>query len=263
MGPAILWTSTFNEAALRPARPTTDGIRPVPDSIEESFIPHKTERFRTGPVALSISTLNQAALRQTGPVTQAVRPVPDSPDLLPYRNRSHAEPSWEFQFASTTGASFAACAPPLYEPGTGCITMLRSAWQLWDKPAERASGSETMLSHAELGPALAPFSKIAHPESMQSTINRELRDRIFNPILPQFPRIRFRQSTMEAAKTTIRESRVFAPVDYRWQRNRRVWARGASWKAPARIGLFPACAPSDWPGPLSVARWGSRRSRVN
>ena len=76
MGPAILWTSTFNEASLREARPATVGIRPVPDNIEESFIPHNVNRLPIGPAALSIATLNQAALRETGPAVDVIRPVP-------------------------------------------------------------------------------------------------------------------------------------------------------------------------------------------
>jgi len=353
MGPAILWTSTLNEAALREARPAADVIRPVPDGIAESLIPQAfVERFPAGPAVLSITTLNQAALRESGPTTvvmrpvldgiteslipqefverfptgpavptlnqaalresgpttvvmrpvpdgiaeesflshkvnrfgralaiqwtatvneavlrgapaaiRGVHPVPDCPQVFVFQNRSRLETSWGFPFASPAGASFAAHPAQPYEPmgelggpsAADRAVMPENVPKPWNNPAHRASGMEEMLSPVRVAPARASFRQIAHPESMHSSFDTDLRDRIFNPILPQLPRTHLRPATVEVIGSRLRESRVFAPVGYRWQRHRSLRDRGAPWKIPTRIGLRPPPAPPHWPGPLSAA----------
>ena len=317
MGPAILWTSTFNDASLREARPATGGIGPVPDSVEESFVPHKLNRFPIGPAALSITTLTQAALRESGPTTAVMRPVlggiaesflprmvnrfgtgsaiqwtptmhetvlreatapmrralpvPDCPEVFVFQNRSRLGPSREFPFSTPTGASFAAYAARPHEPmgelagqrDADLVVMPESALKQWNKPSHRASGMEGMLGPVQVAPARASFSKIAHPESMQSSLDTDLRDRIFNPILPQLPRIHLRPATVEIIGSRLRESRVFEPVGFRWQRHRKLRDRGAPWKIPARIGLRPPPAPPHWPGPLPFAEGNDRPARIH
>ena len=318
MGPAILWTSTFNEGALREGRSTTDRIRPVPDSIEESFIPHKMKRLPVGPAALSITTLNQAALRETGPTTNAIRPVPDGiaesfiphkanrfgtgpaiqwtatvneavlreatapmrgvhpvpdcPQVFVFQNRSRLGPSWRFPFATPTGASFATYAAQPYEPigepggqpDADRVIMPESALKPWNKPAHSACGMEEMLGPVQVAPARASFREIAHPESMHYSLRAtDLRNRIFNPILPQFPRTHLRPATIEVIEPRLGGTRVFAPVGFRWQRNRKVRDRGAPWKIPTSIGLHPQPAPPHWPGPLSVTERDDRPTRFH
>ena len=128
-----------------------------------------------------------------------------------------------------------------------------SAHRRWNVPRGRALGNEGMLRAVRLAPVLAPFSKIADPESMHSSFAEELRDRIFNPVLPPFPRTRMRPAGVETTTPRFRIAYVFAPVDFRWQRKRKMWDRGAAWQAPSGIGLVPACKLPRWPGPFSEA----------
>ncbi len=317
MGPAILWTSTFEEAFLREARPSGDVIRPVPYSIEESFIPHKVNRFPIRPAAPSIATLHQTSLRESGPAADVIRPVPDrieesflphkvnrfrrrpaipwtpavneavlrettaplrrvlpvpdSPQAFVFQNRSRFGPSGEFHFALPTGATFAAYPPQPYEPtgelggppDAARVIMPENALKPGSKPALGTSEIEEVLRPVRVAPARASFCKIANPESMHSLFDTDLRDRIFNPILPQLPRTRLRPATVEVGGSRLQESRVFAPVSFRWQRQRKVRDRGAPWKIPARIGLRPPPAPPYWPGSLPVAEWVDRPTRFH
>jgi len=148
-------------------------------------------------------------------------------------------------------------------PHAGRVVMPETALKPWDKLAHRASGMEEMLGAVLAAPVLASFSKIAHPESMHSSFDTDLRDRIFNPILLQLPRIHLRPATVEVIGSRLRESRVFAPVGFRWQRHRRLRDRGAPWKIPTRIGLRPPPAPPHWPGPLSVSERNDRPTRFH
>ena len=118
---------------------------------------------------------------------------------------------------------------------------------------------EEMLGPVQVAPAQASFSKIAHPESMHSSFDTDLRDRIFNPILPQLPRTRLRPATVEVIGSRLRESRVFAPVGFRWQRHRKVRDRGAPWKIPASNWFASAAAHRRIGRVLSQLRSGDDR----
>ena len=261
--PATRWTALLNEAALRETGPATRRVRPVPDSIAESCVPLRVERFPVGPATLCTAPLNEANLRGSGPATCGIRPVPDSPEFFYFRPRALAAPSWGFEIASLIGASFAACAALPCEPGTGRVVMPQSAHQRWNKPADRPSAKAGMLQLVQLAPALAPFSKVAHPDSMRSSFATDLRDRIFNPVLPQFPRTRLLPARVEPSRSKLHESRDFAPVGFRWQRNRKLRDRGAPWKAPTGIGLLPVCELPNWPGPVSALELGDRQAPPN
>ncbi len=231
-------------------------------AMAESVLLHNANRFPTGPAIPWTATVNGPVLREVMAPIRRVLPVPDCPQVFVFQTRAPFGPSWEFPFARPTGASFAAYAAPPYEPigdlggppDAGRAVMPETALKPWNKPAQRASGMEEMLGPVPVAPALASFSRIAHPESMHSSFDTDLRDRIFNPILPQLPRTRLRPDTVEVIGSRLQESRVFAPVGFRWQRQRKVRDRGAPWKIPTRIGLRPPPAPPHWPGPLPVAK---------
>ena len=271
VGHTALSIATLGRAALRETGPAMDVIRPVPDGIAESFLPHKVSRFGTGTAIQWTATVNEAVLREATAPIRVVLPVPDCPQVVDFQNRSRLGPSWEFAFATSTGASFAAYAAQPYEPAgeiggrpdAGRLVMADSALKPWNKLAHRASGTEEMLRPVQVGPVLASFSQIAHPESMHSSFDTDLRDRIFNPILPQLPRIHLRQATVEVIGSRLRESRVFEPVGFRWQRQRKLRDRGAPWKIPTRIGLRPPPAPPHWPGPLPFAEGDDRPARIH
>ena len=271
VGPAGLSISTLDEAALRESGPATAVLRPVPDGIAESFIPHKVNPFGTGPAIPWTATVNEAVLRKATAPMRGALPVPDCPQVFVFENRSRLGPSWEFPFATPTGASFAAYAAQPYEPmdelggrpDADRIIMPESALKPWNKRAHRASGMEEMLRPVQVGPVRASFSQIAHPESMHSSFDTDLRDRIFNPILPQLPRTHLRPATVEVIGSRLRESRVFEPVGFRWQRHRKLRDRGAPWKIPTRIGLRPPPAPPHWPGPLPFAEGNDRPARIH
>ncbi len=244
-------------AALPPTASTIQRALPPIDqspSIPDSFMPHN-QPFSMGPAILWTGTRSEAALRERGPVTCEIRPIPDSPDLFPFEHRSQAEPAWVFQLASSIGASFAISVARTCEPEPGRVAIPDTTHRPWRKTAERASGSERIPQPVRLAPALAPFRRIANPESMQSSFATDLRDRIFNPILPAIPRTHLRPPSVEAIGSRLPESHVFAPVDFRWQRSRKVRDRGASWKAPAGISSLPGCEIPEWPGPLFSDGW--------
>jgi hypothetical protein len=243
----------------------------VPDGIAESFIPHKTNRFRAGPVIQWTARVKETILRKASAPMHRVLPVPDCPPFLVFQNRSRLGPSREFTFATPTGASFATYeAQPSERMGelggqqdAGRVVMPENVLKPWNKPAHRAPGLEELLGAAQIARARASFSKIALPEPLHSSFATDLRDRIFSPILPARPPTHLRPARVKVIEPRLQESRVFAPVGFRWQRNRKVRDRGAPWKMPTGIGLHPPPAPPDWPGPLSVVERNDRRTQFH
>jgi len=244
-------------ALSEPHPPTGNAAQPAlapvdqRPEIADSFINRDVERFPMGPAILWATPLQEVALRETGPATLGIRPVPDSPEFSHFPHRFLAEPAWVFQLASSIGASFAISVARTCEPETGRVAIADIAHRPWRKTADRASGSDRMPQPVRLAPALAPFRRIAHPESMQSSFATDLRDRIFSPLLPPIPRTHLRPASVETSGFRLRESHTFAPLDFRWQRNRKMKDRGAPWKLPAGIGSLPECELPDWPGALS------------
>jgi hypothetical protein len=254
-------------AELRP--PMASALRRAPVPVEQHpkmakpFASQDAEPFHLGPATLWTAHLYEAVPREAGPATPGVRPIPDSAEFFNFRNRSLAVPSWDFKIASPTGASFAACAALPYEPATGRAVMPASAHQQWNKPGDKPLPRAAMLQLLQLAPGLAPFSEVAHPDSMRFSFATDLRNRIFDPIRPQFPRICLRPPRVEPTTSLLRASHAFEPLGFRWQRSRRVRDRGASWKAPISLALLPACEPQNWPGPLSDRLWGTRPTLPN
>jgi hypothetical protein len=233
--------------------------------IREPFSP---QPFSMGPAVLWSTTRNEAGLRETGAATREIHPVPDSPDFSPFQRHPHAEPGWVFQLADSIGAGFAISVARTCEPETGQVAIPDLSYCPWKKIVDRTSGSAGVPEPVRPAPALASFRRIANPESMQSSFATDLRDRIFNPILPASPRTRLRPPGVEATGFRLRESRGFASLDFRWQRERKVRDRGASWKAPAGICSLPTCEIPQWPGPVFSdgwpdAPWGDGQARLN
>jgi hypothetical protein len=202
-------------------------------------------------------------MSETVPQTLEVRPLPDSPAFLPFENPSAATRWCGIPPTNPTGASFAPWIAPPYQSTAASILMRETECEPTGRRKDTLAAVKRVPDAADLIPALAPFAAVAHPESMHLSFDIELRDRIFNPILRESPRIRFCQATAEPTRTTIREARVFEPVGFRWQRNRKIWDRGVSWRAPSRIGRRPDCDWFDWPGLLSVEPREGRQIRFN
>jgi hypothetical protein len=271
LGPTALPITILSQAALRETGPTADCIRPVADGIAESFIPHQVNRFGRVPKIQWTRNVNKAVLREAAAPMRGFLPVPDCPQVVVFQNRSRFTPLWDLTFALAGVPPAGVYAAHAYEPigdlggeaDGDRVVMPASTPKLWSKLAQKASEIERTLGSLHAAPARALFRRLAHPESMHSSFDTDLRDRIFSPILPPV-RTRLHPATVEATASRLRESRVFAPLGFRWQRHRTLRDRGAPWKVPAAIGLRPAPAPADWPGPLSVTTaWGDRPAWPN
>jgi hypothetical protein len=241
--------------------PVNQGLE-TPHSLVPRNIVSDIESFPMGPTIIWTGALNEVVPKERGPVTREIQPVPDSPDFFTFLHRVQAEPAWTFQLASSIGASFAIGVARTCEPETARVAIPDIAHRPWTKTAE-TSRSGQMPQPVRLAPALAPFRTIARPESMQSSFAADLRDRLFKPILPATPRTHLRPPGVETTGPMLRESHVFEPLDFRWQRNRKAWDRGAPWKTPSGISSLPVCKIPQWPGPLSDASWGDPEARPN
>ncbi|MBZ5675081.1 MAG: hypothetical protein LAP61_12620 [Acidobacteriia bacterium] len=251
------------------ASPVEQTLPPI-DQSPAAFMPRdilsndvsNVEAFPMEPAIVWAGALNEIVPKERGPVTREIHPIPDSPDFFPFRHRAQTDPGWAFQLAVSTGASFAISVARTCEPETALVAIPDITHRPWRKTAETSRIGQ-LPQPVRLAPALASFRTIARPESMQSSFAEDLRDRIFKPILPARPRTHLRPPGMEIAGSTLRESHTFEPLDFRWQRNRKVRDRGAPWMTPSGIGSLPGCEIPQWPGPLSDAWWGDPESRPN
>ena len=276
---AYVTPDTLGETAfLKSTRPLSaktvpeiaEPLPPVASPIERTLppidqrailLPRNTgsgvEAFPMAPAVIWTATTNwtgatnEAVPEERGPLARDIRPVPDSPDFLPFADRAQAEPGWEFRLASSTGASFAIGVARACGPEPAPIAIPDTSHRPWRRTVGM-SRSERLPQPVRLAPALAPFRAIARLESMQSSFAEDLRDRIFKPILTASLGIRLLPPGIETIGSTLRESPAFAPLDFRWQRSRKVRDRGAPWKTPSGIGTLPGCEIPQWPGPLEV-----------
>jgi len=247
------------------ASPVEQTLVPIGES-PAAFLPRSiassVEAFPMQPAIVWTGAPNEIVPSERGPLTRDIHPIPDSPDFFPFPHRTQTGPGWAFQLAVPTGASFAISVARTCEPETARVAIPDVAHQPWRKTAETSRIGQ-LPQPVRLAPALAPFRTIARPESMQSSFAEDLRDRIFEPILPARPRTHLRPPGMATAGSTLRESHAFEPLDFRWQRNRKVRDRGARWMTPSRIGSLPECKIPQWPGRLTDAWWGDPESRPN
>ena len=249
---SLTWESVPEISDLHPpARPAIhQPLQPADQTreIANSFLPLTVQQFPMGPAILERTTLDEGVLPTKGPVTRSIRPDPDSPEFVHFGNRPEAEPAWRFELANPVGASFVACARPV-NGSAGDVVVPEFTHRPWSRREESASAEKTIPQPSRVAPELAPFRKIARPESMNSSFANDLRDRLFNPLIP-IPRTDLGTVRLETTNSKLRESHSFVPLDFRWQRKRKAWDRGASWKPPAAILSLPTCVLPQWPGPL-------------
>ncbi len=197
------------------------------------------KNFRQEISIRSTANLIPTALRAAGSAWTGIRSVPESPANLAFHDRANAsQPRLALPCDATAAvpqlARLAGFALQLLVPGEGQITTVET------KSHAMAPGPIQVPAMGRLGiaPMLLKFAPVGPSLEARTSLLSGLRERLFNPIPPSSRPRMLNPGEIGISEPLLSLSRVPVPLDQRWDRNRRMWDRGARWKRPAHPIAF-------------------------